>query len=84
MKNFKAVITTNKDAQVGQHQQKVVVNLPFSLEIEIDKNDQISNIYPRTFKGVDLFSKYHGRPSLLAVAELAKEMSNLNTEEVDG
>ena len=39
LKNFKAIITTNKDAQVGQNQQKAVVNLPFELEITIDKNN---------------------------------------------
>ena len=44
LKNFKAIITTNKDAQVGQNQQKAVVNLPFELEITIDKNNQIHDI----------------------------------------
>lgn len=80
MKNFKAIITTNKEAQVGQNQEKLVVNLPFELEIEIDKNDQIADFYPRTLKGVDLFSKYHGRPRTLALMELAEEMINLNAD----
>ena len=53
LKNFKAIITTNKDAQVGQNQQKLVVSLPFELEITIDKNNQIHDIQPRTFRGVD-------------------------------
>ena len=42
MKNFKAIITTNKDEKVGQNQRKLVVNLPFELRVEIDKNNQIS------------------------------------------
>ena len=81
MKNFKAIITTNKEAKVGQNQQKLIVNLPFSLEVEINKNDQIHNIQPRSFKDVDLFSKYHGRPRLLAFEELVIEMCSLYTEE---
>lgn len=76
LKNFKAIITTNKDAQVGQHQQKVVINLPFELSITIDKNNQIHDIQPRTFLGVDLFSKYHGR-TINWCSKLVQEMQNL-------
>lgn len=83
MKNFKAIITTNKDAQVGQNQQKVLVNLPFELEVTIDKNNQIHNIQPRTFHGVDLFSKYHGR-TVDWCADLAGEMLELYKEQVNG
>ena len=63
MKNFKAVITTNKDEKVGQNQHIFIVNLPFELRMEIDKNNQICDVRPRSFMGVDLFSKYHGRTS---------------------
>lgn len=76
MKNFKAVITTDKDAKIGQNQQKLVVNLPFKLEIEIDKNNQIHNIQPREFAGVDLFSKYHGR-TMDWCSDLVQEIQNL-------
>ena len=78
LKNFKAIITTNKDAQVGQNQQKVVVNLPFELKITIDKNNQIHDIQPRTYMGVDLFSKYHGR-EYNYVNDLVFEMVDLHT-----
>ena len=83
LKNFKAIITTNKDAQVGQNQQKAVVNLPFELEITIDKNNQIHDIQPKTFRGVDLFSKYHGR-TIDWCADLAEEMLELYREQVNG
>ena len=83
LKNFKAIITTNKDAQVGQNQQKAVVNLPFELEITIDKNNQIHDSQPRTFRGVDLFSKYHGR-TVDWCADLAEEMLELYKEQVNG
>ena len=83
LKNFKAVITTNKDAQVGQNQQKAVVNLPFELEITIDKNNQIHDIQPRTFFGVDLFSKYHGR-TMDWCSDLVREMRELNESNING
>lgn len=83
MKNFKAIITTNTEAQVGKNQQKVLVNLPFELEVTIDKNNQIHDIQPRTFCGVDLFSKYHGR-TVDWCADLAEEMLELYKEQVNG
>ena len=83
LKNFKAIITTNKDAQVGQNQQKAVVNLPFELEIAIDKNNQIHDIQPRTFLGVDLFSKYHGR-TMDWCSDLVEEMCGLHEEKING
>ena len=83
LKNFKAIITTNKDAQVGQNQQKAVVNLPFELEITIDKNNQIHDIQPRTILGVDLFSKYHGR-TMNWTASLVQDMRDLYEEAING
>lgn len=83
MKNFKAIILTNKDAQVGQHQQKLVINLPFELEVTIDKNNQIHDIQPRSFFGVDLFSKYHGRTTNWC-SNLVQEMQNLYKEQING
>ena len=83
LKNFKAIITTNKDAQVGQNQQKAVVNLPFELEITIDKNNQIHDIQPRTFLGADLFSKYHGR-TMDWCSDLVEEMRGLHEEKING
>ena len=83
LKNFKAIITTNKDAQVGQNQQKAVVNLPFELEITIDKNNQIHDIQPRTILGVDLFSKYHGR-TMDWCSDLVREMRELNECNING
>lgn len=83
LKNFKAIITTNKDAQVGQNQQKAVVDLPFELEITIDKNNQIHDIQPRTFFGVDLFSKYHGR-TMDWCSDLVREMRELNESNING
>lgn len=83
MKNFKAIITTNNEAQVGKNQQKAVVNLPFELEVTIDKNNQIHDIQPRTFRGVDLFSKYHGR-TMDWCADLVEEMRELREERING
>ena len=83
LKNFKAVITTNVDAQVGQNQRKAVINLPFKLEITIDKNNQIHDIQPRTFFGVDLFSKYHGR-TMDWCSDLVEEMRGLYKENING
>lgn len=83
LKNFKAIITTNKDAQVGRNQQKAVVDLPFKLEITIDKNNQIHDIQPRTFFGVDLFSKYHGR-TMDWCSDLVGEMCELNESHING
>lgn len=76
MKNFKAIITTNKEAQVGHNQTKVIIDLPFELEVTIDKNNQIHDIQPRTFKYVDIFSKYHGRTAN-CIIDLAEEMAGL-------
>lgn len=78
MKNFKAIITTNKNEKVGRNQQKIVVDAPFNLKVEIDSNNQIADVQPHIFKGVDLLSKYHGRPYPLAINELANEMYDLN------
>ena len=61
MKNFKAVITTNKDEKVGRHQRKIVVKFSIPLKLEIDKNNNICDMQPRIFNNIDLFSKYHGR-----------------------
>ena len=83
LKNFKAIITTNEDTQVGQNQQKLVVSLPFKLEITIDKNNQIHDIQPRTFFGIDLFSKYHGR-TMDWCSDLVEEMRNLYNAEING
>lgn len=86
MKNFKAFITTNKEIQinqVGRRQQLVFVNLPFTLEVQIDKNKQIHDIQPREFAGMDLFSKYHGRPMECSV-NLIQEMQNLYDEQNNG
>lgn len=83
MKNFKAIITTNTEAQVGKNQQKAVVNLPFELEVTIDKNNQIHDIQPRTFCSVDLFSKYHGR-TMDWCADLVEEMRELREERING
>lgn len=83
LKNFKAIITTNKDAWVGQNQSKAVVELPFELEITIDKNNQIHDIQPRTFCGVDLFSKYHGR-TMDQCSDLVVEMRELYKEKING
>ena len=83
LKNFKAIITTNTEAQVGKNQQKVLVNLPFELEVTIDKNNQIHDIQPRTFRGVDLFSKYHGR-TMDWCPDLVEEMRGLHEEEING
>ena len=83
LKNFKAIITTNKDAQVGRNQQKAVVDLPFKLEITIYKNNQIHYIQPRTFFGVDLFSKYHGR-TMDWCSDLVGEMRELNESHING
>ena len=83
LKNFKAIITTNEDTKVGQNQQRLVVSLTFKLEITIDKNNQIHDIQPRTFRSVDLFSKYHGR-TMDWCSDLVEEMRSLYNAEING
>lgn len=39
---------------------------PFECKVFINKNDAIHDVYPRVLSGIDLFSKYHGRPSKFA------------------
>lgn len=79
MKNFKAIITTDEDVKVGQNQVKLVVDLPFKLKIEINKNNQIYDIQPREFAGVDIFSKYYGR-TVDWCADLIQEIEDLYNE----
>ena len=49
----------------------------FNLIVKGDKNDQIHDIYPHIYKGVDLFSKYHNQPINLAFPLLLDDMYNL-------
>lgn len=83
VENFKQVLTTDASILVGRYQKKIIIHYPFSLTIEIDKNNQIHDIQPRTFKGVDLFSRYHGRTRGY-VDLLIEDMLDLFTENYNG
>lgn len=59
MKKFKTIITTKPELETSD--SVLTLNEPFDLRVVINKNNQIHDIQPRTYMGVDLFSKYHGR-----------------------
>ncbi len=59
MQKFKTIITTKPELETSDSVLKL--NEPFDLRVVINKNNQIHDIQPRTYMGVDLFSKYHGR-----------------------
>lgn len=76
MQKFKTIITTKPELETSDSVLKL--NEPFDLRVVINKNNQIHDIQPRTYMGVDLFSKYHGR-EYNYVNDLVFEMVNLHT-----
>lgn len=76
MQKFKTIITTKPELETSDSVLKL--NEPFDLRVVINKNNQIHDIQPRTYMGVDLFSKYHGR-EYDYVNDLVFEMVDLHT-----
>ena len=76
MQKFKTIITTKPELETSDSVLKL--NEPFDLRVVINKNNQIHDIQPRTYMGVDLFSKYHGR-EYDYVNNLIFEMVDLHT-----
>lgn len=76
MQKFKTIITTKPELETSDSVLKL--NEPFDLRVVINKNNQIHDIQPRTYMGVDLFSKYHGR-EYDYVNNLVFEMVDLHT-----
>ena len=76
MKKFKTIITTKPELETSDSVLKL--NEPFDLRVVINKNNQIHDIQPRTYMGIDLFSKYHGR-EYDYVNNLVFEMVDLHT-----
>ena len=76
MQKFKTIITTKPELETSDSVLKL--NEPFDLRVVINKNNQIHDIQPRTYMGIDLFSKYHGR-EYDYVNDLIFEMVNLHT-----
>ena len=76
MQKFKTIITTKPELETSDSVLKL--NEPFDLRVVINKNNQIHDIQPRTYMGVDLFSKYHGR-EYNYVKDLIFEMVDLHT-----
>lgn len=76
MKKFKTIITTKPELETSD--SVLTLNEPFDLRVVINKNNQIHDIQPRTYMGVDLFSKYHGR-EYDYVNNLVFEMVDLHT-----
>lgn len=76
MKKFKTIITTKPELETSD--SVLTLNEPFDLRVVINKNNQIHDIQPRTYMGVDLFSKYHGR-EYNYVNDLVFEMVDLHT-----
>lgn len=66
--NFKKVLTFKRP----NDQKKRM------LRVQIDKNDSIYDVRPRVFHGIDLYNKYHGRPS-----KFVDEMVNLAISSYD-
>lgn len=69
-------IINNKNNSKLSHQYEA----PYELEIWTDKNDQIHDIQPRTYKGVDIFSKYHNTPYKLTLSNIMEDMYQLYME----
>jgi hypothetical protein len=75
-KNFKRIISSvgvNKKS-FGQYLPVVEIDSKVRITIQIDKNNQICEIVPRTFGSKNLFDKYKGRTAswvteLIAEAE---------------
>lgn len=76
MQKFKTIITTKPELETSD--SVLTLNEPFDLRVVINKNNQIHDIQPRTYMGVDLFSKYHGR-EYDSVNNLVFEMVDLHT-----
>ena len=76
MQKFKTIITTKPELETSDSVLKL--KEPFDLRVVINKNNQIHDIQPRTYMGVDLFSKYHGR-EYDYVNNLVFEMVDLHT-----
>lgn len=76
MQKFKTIITTKPELETSD--SVIKLNEPFDLRVVINKNNQIHDIQPRTYMGVDLFSKYHGR-EYNYVNDLVFEMVDLHT-----
>ena len=76
MQKFKTIITTKPELETSD--SVIKLNKPFDLRVVINKNNQIHDIQPRTYMGVDLFSKYHGR-EYNYVNDLVFEMVDLHT-----
>ena len=76
MQKFKTIITTKPELKTSD--SVLTLNEPFDLRVVINKNNQIHDIQPRTYMGVDLFSKYHGR-EYDYVNNLVFEMVDLHT-----
>lgn len=76
MQKFKTIITTKPELETSESVLKL--NEPFDLRVVINKNNQIHDIQPRTYMGVDIFSKYHGR-EYDYVNDLIFEMIDLYT-----
>lgn len=76
MKKFKTIITTKPELETSD--SVLTLNELFDLRVVINKNNQIHDIQPRTYMGVDLFSKYHGR-EYDYVNDLVFEMVDLHT-----
>ena len=55
----------------------------FAIEIQINRYNQIHDIQPRTFGGICLFDKYHGRQGEREVQNLILEATRLFVESED-
>ena len=62
--------------------EKDIKNAPknFTIEIKINRYNQIHDFQPRTFGGVCLFDKYHGRQGEREVKNLILEATELFVE----
>lgn len=80
MQNFKKIITTKPELEANSNKSSSIYTLreSFDLRVVINKNNQIHDIQPRTYMGVDIFSKYHGRECDY-VNDLIFEMVDLYT-----
>lgn len=80
-KNFKRIyssISVNKK-RFGQYLPIIDLDTKVKITVQIDKNNQICEIIPRTFGEKNLFDKYRGRTASW-VNELVAEVEALEPE----
>lgn len=79
-KNFKRIYSSGVNKKMfGQSLPVIDLETRVRITVQIDKNNQICEIFPRTFGSKNLFDKYKGRTASW-VNELVAEAEALEPE----